>query len=713
MTPADWTLVLLTLSAVSYGLLLVFVARTIRRSRHRAAPPGRLDSGVPRGRTTPVLSEATGACGCKPSAGRYQAGASLVAYVLLALLWTLGQIARATEYTPWMGSPGQLLSRLLLYALIPLSLLFLSLTRRFLWQVVGPDPSERRDATGVPLGQGMGKRRQPALLWALGLAWLGVEMVLVEPTTISVQIAALFRWGPDYGRVAALWLAFGLLAAGWACILFTAALLTLQAYRRCGPGSKYASGSGGQRSRIAWWGVAVAMTAAGGGLFLAGYGGAPGPASWATLSGWGSLSHMIGCGIGVRLLTTARPTDVRRLVWGTLGRLTGILLMALVYTAALLVICFACLSAPSYSLWLVALVVAVVLAVAIHPLLDRLHSAVERLFSRGRGGRSVEPPCQDASTPRADPARVLLGRAPWAAAAQDARGLAELQARCTESERRTRELAAANEELVRLDQNKTELLPDIALDLRRPVAALEGYLALLRELADTGALTPALLEETMRGIGVAVQCQTEITQRLLDVSSSAGIGSGVMMTMRPTSVAEVVEAAAAQWQDGLRERKLTFSTLGLADLAPVRADGERLRQAFAELIQNAIKFTPDGGQIQVRGQWRDADRPDEEPKVEIVVADTGLGIARGDLDRVFERFYRVGDLRLEADGRTWFQAAGLGLGLSLVRDVVRAHRGRVWATSPGRDPKHCPGTEVHIVLPAPETAASPNAASPQ
>ena len=705
MIPTDRTIVLLTLSAASYGLLLAFVVRELWRSRSPRntpgdAPPGRLYSGIPRGWTT--------ACGCKPSIRQYQAGASLLAYVLLSLLWTLGQLARGAESTPWLGPPG-LLPRLLLYALIPLSLLFLDLTRRF-------------------LGQGAGRALRPALMWALGLVWLAIEVVLYEPTAISGQIATLFRFGPEYGRVASLWLAFGLLVAGWGCVLAATVVLTLQAYRREPLGSKEPTGSRGQRDRIAWWGVAVAMTAVGEGLFLAGYWGASSPNTvWAHLSSWGSLAHLLGSSITVSLLTIGRPADVRRLAWGTLGRLTVTLLMVLVYTGAFLVTCYACQSAPGYSLWLVALAVAVILAVAVHPLLDRAHHAVEQWFSRGHAGSSAETPTWGTTTspatstrggtvtPRADPT------APGAVATQNTRQPDELQARCTESERRIRELAAANEALVRMDRNKTELLRDIALDLRRPGVAIEGYLALLHELARTNALTPTLREEMLQGIETAVRCLNESTQRLLDVSpvgtearvSSVGTGSGIVLAMRPTSVVEVVEAAAAQWQEALRQRKLAFSMLGLADLPPILADAERLRQAFVELIQNAIKFTPDGGQIQVRGLYRDADRPDEEPKVEIVVADTGLGLARGDLERVFEPFYRVGDLRLDHSGQTRFQAAGLGLGLSMVRDVVRAHRGRVWATSPGRDPKGCPGTEVRMVLPAPAMSTSPNTAGSQ
>ena len=129
------------------------------------------------------------------------------------------------------------------------------------------------------------------------------------------------------------------------------------------------------------------------------------------------------------------------------------------------------------------------------------------------------------------------------------------------------------------------------------------------------------------------------------------------------------------------------------------ADSARLQQVFVELIQNAIRFTPDRGQIQVRGSLRENDRPGGGERIELVVTDTGIGIAPRNLERVFDPFFRAGNVILHDGGRTEFGAAGPGLGLYLVREIVQAHGGRVWATSPGYDIETCPGTELHILLP--------------
>jgi signal transduction histidine kinase len=88
-----------------------------------------------------------------------------------------------------------------------------------------------------------------------------------------------------------------------------------------------------------------------------------------------------------------------------------------------------------------------------------------------------------------------------------------------------------------------------------------------------------------------------------------------------------------------------------------------------------------------------------DQKVEIVVTDTGIGIDPDDLERIFDKFYRVGDVLFHSTGKIKFKGAGPGLGLTIARGIVEAHRGRIWAESPGCDEEACPGSEFHVVLP--------------
>ena len=128
----------------------------------------------------------------------------------------------------------------------------------------------------------------------------------------------------------------------------------------------------------------------------------------------------------------------------------------------------------------------------------------------------------------------------------------------------------------------------------------------------------------------------------------------------------------------------------------LEGDSERLQQAFSQLINNAIKYTPDGGRIEINGEVH-AER--NGLFLELVVKDNGIGIDADDQHKIFDKFYRTGDLMKHSTGKTKFKGAGPGLGLALVKGIVDAHSGRIWVESSGHDEKTCPGSSFHILLP--------------
>jgi signal transduction histidine kinase len=138
----------------------------------------------------------------------------------------------------------------------------------------------------------------------------------------------------------------------------------------------------------------------------------------------------------------------------------------------------------------------------------------------------------------------------------------------------------------------------------------------------------------------------------------------------------------------------------LEELSPVMADLPALRKVFYNLVVNAIKYTPDGGEITIRGQTVAPDGG-ELPVggVEIVVSDTGIGIAPEYRDLIFMKFYQGGDAALHSSGRTKFKAGGPGLGLSIARGIVEAHQGWIWVESPGYNERDFPGSHFHVMLP--------------
>ena len=146
----------------------------------------------------------------------------------------------------------------------------------------------------------------------------------------------------------------------------------------------------------------------------------------------------------------------------------------------------------------------------------------------------------------------------------------------------------------------------------------------------------------------------------------------------------------------------------LSDLPAVRADRDRLEQVFASLVSNAVKFTPDGGEISVSGRLV-ASAPGETC-VDVLVTDRGIGIDPDQIALIFEKFYRPENPLLHSTDDVRFKGAGPGLGLAIAKGIVEAHGGRIWVESPGRDENTFPGSTFHVRLPVDGAVEEPNRA---
>ncbi len=272
----------------------------------------------------------------------------------------------------------------------------------------------------------------------------------------------------------------------------------------------------------------------------------------------------------------------------------------------------------------------------------------------------------------------------------------DLRARNVEIERLNEELAAANRELARLSQTKTDFIDIASHELRTPLTQVRGYTDILKEMIEEEALSHDGGERLIRGLKEATLRLEEIVDAMFDV---AKIDTETLtLHLSRESVASIVEAAVDTWAAALEERRQTLTVEGLANLPRITVDRKRLEQVFSHLVQNAIKYTPDGGQIRITGHMLEWTLPRDQA-IEIIVADTGIGIAHDDLERIFDKFYRVGDVLRHSTGKIKFKGAGPGLGLPIARGIVEAHGGRIWAESPGCDEETCPGGEFHVVLP--------------
>ena len=254
----------------------------------------------------------------------------------------------------------------------------------------------------------------------------------------------------------------------------------------------------------------------------------------------------------------------------------------------------------------------------------------------------------------------------------------------------TRELAKAQDTLERLDRSKSDFISIAAHELKTPLTLIEGYMAMLREQIDgkvQGDATPILLN----GIDNGARRLREIVDDMIDVSL---IDNNLLsIQFQPIWINRVLNVIVNEFEETLRSRKQNLSIRSFPGSNEMTfGDDERLYQAFRNVINNAIKFTPDGGKIKIEGRKLPG-------FVEVIIADTGIGIDPEDHLRIFEKFGRVGSVSLHSSGKTKFKGAGPGLGLPITKGIIEAHGGAIWVESDGYDEVKCPGTTFHILLP--------------
>jgi len=275
---------------------------------------------------------------------------------------------------------------------------------------------------------------------------------------------------------------------------------------------------------------------------------------------------------------------------------------------------------------------------------------------------------------------------------QRERLLAELEHRVEE---RTQALALANQQLHasegrlrEADRRKDEFLATLAHELRNPLAPIRTGLEILK----TAGVAPEAALQAHAVIGRQLRHLVRLIDDLLDVSRITA--NKLELRLERVAVTDVlaqgVETARGEIERGRHRLSVTVPPAP----AFVLGDPTRLTQIVSNLLQNAARYTPPGGQIELAATRRDG-------AIEIRVTDTGIGIAPEHLPRLFEKFSQVVP-GLERGG------SGLGLGLALVRGLVSLHGGRVEATSAGPGL----GSEFVVRLPAADGPAAPAATTP-
>ncbi len=236
-------------------------------------------------------------------------------------------------------------------------------------------------------------------------------------------------------------------------------------------------------------------------------------------------------------------------------------------------------------------------------------------------------------------------------------------------------------ELKRLETVRADFVANVSHELRTPLTAIRGYTETLLHSP------PPDPKDSEQFLGIIYRHSERLGRLIDDLLALSDLESGkIQIAVQKLPAAELIGRVLEIFQDQARRKEIQLSQRIQPDLPPILGDSDRLQQLLINLVDNAVKYTPVGGQVLVSASL--VSPGNHHPSmVEITVADTGSGIPEKDLPRLTERFYRVDKARSRELG-------GTGLGLAIVKHIVQAHHGQLKIESQMQK-----GTTVRVSLP--------------
>jgi signal transduction histidine kinase len=252
------------------------------------------------------------------------------------------------------------------------------------------------------------------------------------------------------------------------------------------------------------------------------------------------------------------------------------------------------------------------------------------------------------------------------------------------------EMEKVQRRMERVDKSKSAFISVAAHELKTPITLIEGYASMIDDLLQQGKATN--LGSLLAGMNTGIDRLRTIVDDMIDVSM---IDNGLLqLNFQPIQVAQLLSALSLEVEPTLRTRKLAIDIREFEGSRQwIYLDAPRIAQALRNVINNAIKYTPDGGAITIDGRKLSG-------FIEVTVADTGIGISMEDQAMIFEKFGQLGRVDLHSSGKTKFKGGGPGLGLPIARGILEAHGGSIWVQSEGHDEIRNPGSTFHILIPA-------------
>jgi signal transduction histidine kinase len=251
------------------------------------------------------------------------------------------------------------------------------------------------------------------------------------------------------------------------------------------------------------------------------------------------------------------------------------------------------------------------------------------------------------------------------------------------------EMEKVQKQMARVDKSKSAFISVAAHELKTPITLIEGYASMMEDLMQQGKSTN--LDSLLAGMNTGIDRLRGIVEDMIDVSM---IDNDLLqLNFQPMQIAQMLEALYLEVEPILDIRKLAMNIKDFeGNKQWIYIDAGRIMQAVRNVINNAIKYTPDGGTITIDGRKLSG-------FIEVTISDTGIGISAEYQSAIFEKFGQLGRVDLHSSGKTKFKVGGPGLGLPIARGILDAHGGTIWVESPGYDERRNPGSTFHILIP--------------
>lgn len=245
-----------------------------------------------------------------------------------------------------------------------------------------------------------------------------------------------------------------------------------------------------------------------------------------------------------------------------------------------------------------------------------------------------------------------------------------------EVQNRTKQLSSALEEVKKISKVKSEFISAVSHELRTPLTSIKGYASIL--ITGTVGKIPESVKERLKKINTHSDNLVKLINNLLDISR---IESGrAELNFVNHDITSLIENVQDLLTPQIKQKNIQLVVRVNDNTPPLPIDVGQIERVFINLIGNAIKFTPEKGTITITAEL-------EDKNVKISVSDTGTGIKKEHLPKLFDEFYRV-------DNEINQNVKGSGLGLPLAKKIVEAHHGEIWVTSQVNE-----GTTFYFTLP--------------